>query len=49
MQVLLLDADCVPVRNPEWLFASQPDFLRSGALFWPDLWSDWEKGAVFNK
>ncbi|HEV8542608.1 MAG TPA: FkbM family methyltransferase [Verrucomicrobiae bacterium] len=35
-EVLFLDADNVPVRNPEFLFAS-PEFLATGALFWPDF------------
>ncbi|MBI3928681.1 MAG: polysaccharide deacetylase family protein [Armatimonadetes bacterium] len=35
-EVLLLDADNLPVRNPEPLF-SCPAFLESGALCWPDL------------
>lgn len=34
-EVLLLDADNVPVANPEPLFNS-PEFERTGALFWPD-------------
>jgi hypothetical protein len=34
-EVLLLDADNVPVRNPEYLFDS-PSFRRTGAVFWPD-------------
>jgi hypothetical protein len=34
-EVLLIDADNVPVRNPEYLFeASQ--FRQTGAVFWPD-------------
>ncbi|HEY5912328.1 MAG TPA: glycosyltransferase family 9 protein [Verrucomicrobiae bacterium] len=36
-QVLLLDADNVPVQNPEHLFDA-PEFLRLGAVFWPDYW-----------
>ena len=35
-EVLLLDSDCYPVRNPEFLF----DWVRYrewGAIFWPDL------------
>ena len=35
-QVLLLDADNVPVRDPEYLFASPP-FRNHGAVFWPDF------------
>lgn len=35
-KVLLLDADNVPVLNPEYLFESAP-FRKTGAVFWPDL------------
>jgi hypothetical protein len=35
-EVLLLDADNVPVVNPEFLFDS-PEFTEHGALFWPDM------------
>lgn len=34
-EVLLLDADNVPVVNPEGLFDSAP-FRETGAVFWPD-------------
>jgi Mannosyltransferase putative/Glycosyltransferase family 9 (heptosyltransferase) len=34
-QVLLLDADTVPVRSPEGLL-EEPGYRRTGALFWPD-------------
>jgi ADP-heptose:LPS heptosyltransferase len=34
-EVLFLDADNVPVRNPEVLFDT-PEFRGTGALFWPD-------------
>jgi len=34
-QVLLLDADNVPVRDPEYLFDCA-EFTQTGALFWPD-------------
>ena len=34
-QILLLDADNVPVRNPEYLFDA-PGFHATGAVFWPD-------------
>lgn len=34
-EVLLLDADNMPVTNPEFLFDS-PEFRRNGAVFWPD-------------
>lgn len=35
-QVLLLDADIVPLANPEYLFDTLP-FRQTGALFWPDF------------
>jgi hypothetical protein len=34
-EVLLLDADNVPVVNPEFLFDT-PEFRETGAIFWPD-------------
>jgi len=34
-EVLLLDADNVPVVNPEFLFESKP-YKNRGAIFWPD-------------
>jgi hypothetical protein len=34
-EILLLDADNVPVRNPEFLFESC-GLTRTGAIFWPD-------------
>jgi hypothetical protein len=35
-EVLLLDADNVPARNPQYLFDS-PEYLQMGAIFWPDI------------
>jgi ADP-heptose:LPS heptosyltransferase len=34
-EVLLLDADNVPVVNPEFLFRT-PEYVATGAIFWPD-------------
>ncbi len=34
-EVLLLDADNVPLRDPEFLFDTS-EFRRDGAIFWPD-------------
>jgi hypothetical protein len=36
-EVLLLDADNVPVVNPEFLFDT-PEYLKTGAVFWPDFY-----------
>lgn len=35
-EVLLLDADNVPVKNPQYLFETIA-YQQSGALFWPDF------------
>ncbi len=35
-EVLFLDADQVPVRDPAALF-DWPDYVRAGAVFWPDV------------
>uniref|UniRef100_M4C3L7 RxLR effector candidate protein n=1 Tax=Hyaloperonospora arabidopsidis (strain Emoy2) TaxID=559515 RepID=M4C3L7_HYAAE len=37
-QVLFLDTDNVPVRDPAFLFESE-EFVRTGAVFWPDFWN----------
>jgi hypothetical protein len=34
-EVLLLDADNLPVRDPTFLF-DEPEYQRHGAVFWPD-------------
>jgi hypothetical protein len=34
--VLLLDADNLPIVDPTYLF-DQPEYERSGAVFWPDI------------
>jgi hypothetical protein len=35
-EVLSLDADCYPVRDPSYLF-DDPGYRQTGAVFWPDL------------
>lgn len=37
-EVLLLDADNVPVKDPSFLF-EEPNFKKTGAVFWPDYGS----------
>jgi hypothetical protein len=34
-EILFIDADCFPLRNPEFLFDT-PEFEKHRALFWPD-------------
>jgi alpha 1,2-mannosyltransferase len=36
-QVLFLDADNVPVKDPSYLFKTN-EFVDTGAVFWPDFW-----------
>ncbi|OQR89217.1 hypothetical protein THRCLA_09853 [Thraustotheca clavata] len=43
--ILFLDADNFPLRDPEYLFAT-PEFQDTGALFWPDFWHP--KETIFN-
>jgi hypothetical protein len=50
-EVLLLDADNLPVVNPAFLFDT-PEFKSTGAIFWPDYgrldpdWPTWELCGV---
>ncbi|KAG3117669.1 hypothetical protein PI125_g3575 [Phytophthora idaei] len=44
-QVLFLDADNSPVRDPTYLF-STPEFVENGAIFWPDFWHP--MNTIFN-
>jgi ADP-heptose:LPS heptosyltransferase len=46
-EVLFLDADNVPVKNPEFLFETNA-FKKTGALFWPD-YGQFEKTRVIWK
>jgi len=36
-EVIYLDSDNMPLKNPELLFDS-PEYIKTGALFWPDFW-----------
>ena len=35
-EVLMLDADCYPVRDPSFVF-DWPEYHRTGAIIWPDV------------
>lgn len=37
-QILWLDSDCFPIRNPEFLFGDK-EFSSKGSLFWRDVFS----------
>jgi len=45
-EVLALDADSYPVRNPEYLF-SYPEYQQKGAIFWPDLGRTEKERAIW--
>ena len=36
-EILFLDADSFPRRDPEYLF-HEPLYVKHGAVFWPDIW-----------
>eukprot|EP00727_Mastigamoeba_balamuthi_P014545 m51a1_g9715 hypothetical protein (399) ;mRNA; f:1419571-1421124 len=46
-EVMLLDSDCLPAYDPEFLWES-PEFRETGAVFWPDAmgagrsWPIWD-------
>ncbi|GMF20804.1 unnamed protein product [Phytophthora fragariaefolia] len=44
-QVLYLDSDNTPVKDPTYLFTT-PEFVDSGAIFWPDFWQP--VNTIFN-
>lgn len=46
-EVLFLDADNVPVRNPEFLFETQ-EYARTGAIFWPDFGTMEQKNPIWS-
>ncbi|EQC35564.1 hypothetical protein SDRG_06853 [Saprolegnia diclina VS20] len=43
--VLFLDADNFPLRDPTYLF-HLPEFTSTGAIFWPDFWHP--RNTIFN-
>jgi FkbM family methyltransferase len=45
-EVLLLDSDNVPVKNPEYLFET-PEYRSMGAVFWPDYGSLSPRRAIW--
>ncbi len=48
-EVLLLDADSMPLMHPDELFASD-QYAAHGNLFWPDFWhSAWVKPEMYTQ
>jgi alpha 1,2-mannosyltransferase len=45
--VLLLDADNTPLKNPEKVFTSEP-FISHGLVTWPDFWKRSTHPAYYN-
>jgi alpha 1,2-mannosyltransferase len=46
-EVLLLDSDNTPLRDPTFLFDSA-EYLQHGAVFWPDYWVPSSDNPVFD-
>ncbi|KAL1921953.1 uncharacterized protein VTP21DRAFT_10595 [Calcarisporiella thermophila] len=44
--VLYLDSDNLPVRDPTPLFASE-GYKKTGAVFWPDYWKTHKENAIW--
>jgi alpha 1,2-mannosyltransferase len=44
--VLFLDADCFPIRDPTKYFTSRP-FVDTGMIIWPDIWYPSESPEFF--
>ena len=47
-EVLFLDCDAYVTRDPELLFATDPMYLRFGALFYPDAMKSRQHPVVWN-
>ena len=46
-EVILLDADSTPLRDPSFLFADKR-YAETGTLFWPDYWKTAEANPIWN-
>lgn len=44
--VLLLDSDNCPLRDPSYLFDS-PEFKNTGTVFWPDYWKTSRQNPIW--
>lgn len=45
--VMLIDSDNCPIRDPTYLFDS-PEYIRTGAVFWPDYWKTSLDNPIWN-
>jgi alpha 1,2-mannosyltransferase len=45
-EILLLDADNIPAKDPTFLFNS-PAFTETGAIFWKDYWTTRYDNPIF--
>jgi alpha-N-acetylglucosamine transferase len=45
-EILFLDADNIPVRDPTFLF-DHPSFRETGAVFWKDFWKTRPDNPIF--
>ena len=47
-EVLYLDADSFPVKNPEYLF-DHPAYKETGAVFWPDIGATKKENPIWEE
>eukprot|EP01126_Amoeba_proteus_P052150 TRINITY_DN6274_c0_g1_i3.p1 TRINITY_DN6274_c0_g1~~TRINITY_DN6274_c0_g1_i3.p1 ORF type:complete len:415 (+),score=55.22 TRINITY_DN6274_c0_g1_i3:80-1324(+) len=46
-EILFLDSDNLPLKNPEFLF-DHPAYLETGAIFWPDYWKTRKDNPIWD-
>lgn len=47
-EIILIDADNIPLQNVEKLYDMEL-YKKSGAVFWPDYWTNWYNPAIYEK
>lgn len=45
-EVLLLDSDNCPIRDPSYLF-DDPNYAKVGTVFWPDFWKTSQENPIW--
>jgi len=45
--IMLLDSDNVPIRDPSYLF-NTPEFQETGTIFWPDYWQTSNENPIWS-
>ena len=45
-EIIGLDSDVLPVRDPEYLFETE-EYRKYGQIFWPDWWKTHRSTSLF--